>query len=482
MAAEKEAPREKSPAFLEKLKGIEMPHPLIIIFAIVIMAALATWVIPGGQYRRIEVDGRMVVESKDSFSFVPHKPQGIIEIVLVPFSGMMQASEIIMLLFIIGGAFCIIKDTGALSAGIYKVTQLLKGREAVMIPTIMLVFGLGGGIFGMYEEVLPFVGLVVPMAVAMGYDSIVGVAMVYLATVMGFCGAFFNPFTVGIAQGVAKLPLFSGVEYRLVVWSVMMTAAIVYVLIYAAKVKKNPQMSETFESDKKIRETILQSASGEGFTLTRRHYAVLVLLFIGFALLPVGVIKYKWAIKELTGLFFTLGILSGLLGGLGLNKTTESFIEGARDMVTAALLIGIARGIKILLEDGMVMDTLLFYMSSLISHFPKLIAVQIMFFVQCFMNLFIQSGSAQAAVSMPIMAPLADLLGITRQTAVLAFQLGDGFTNFAIPWNGITLAVLNIGLVPMWAWFRWAWKLQAWLVIICMLLLVWPTLANWGPF
>ncbi len=151
-------------------------------------------------------------------------------------------------------------------------------------------------------------------------------------------------------------------------------------------------------------------------------------------------------------------------------------------MVTAALLIGFARGIKLMLEDGMVMDTILFYLSSMISHFPQLVAVQIMFFVQCVMNLFIQSGSAQAAVSMPIMAPLADLLGISRQTAVLAFQLGDGFTNFAIPWNGITLAVLNIGMVPIWAWFRWAWKLQFWLVIVCMLLLVWPTLAHWGPF
>ena len=151
-------------------------------------------------------------------------------------------------------------------------------------------------------------------------------------------------------------------------------------------------------------------------------------------------------------------------------------------MINAALLIGIARGVKLMLENGLVMDTMLYYLSSLIIHFPKIIAVQIMFFVQCFINMFIQSGSAQAAVAMPIMAPLSDILGISRQTAVLAFQLGDGFTNFAIPWNGITLAVLNIGLVPMWAWFKWAWKLQAWLVFVCMLLLVWPTLAHWGPF
>ncbi|HAH06492.1 MAG TPA: YfcC family protein, partial [Elusimicrobia bacterium] len=148
----------------------------------------------------------------------------------------------------------------------------------------------------------------------------------------------------------------------------------------------------------------------------------------------------------------------------------------------AALLIGVARGIKIMLENGLVMDTLLYSLASTVSLFPKLIAVQIMFFAQCFMNLFIQSGSAQAAVSMPIMAPLADLLGISRQTAVLAFQLGDGFTNFAIPWNGITLAVLNIAAVPIWAWFRWAWRLQAWLILVCMALLIWPTLAHWGPF
>jgi uncharacterized ion transporter superfamily protein YfcC len=468
-------------SLLDRLRAFEVPHPLLIIFAIVLLAAFATFIIPGGQYVRVEQQGRMVV-TPGSFTPVPHRPQGLVEIVLAPFNGMMKASDIIILLFIIGGAFSVIKDTGALSAGIYRVTKAMKGREVIIIPILMYLFALAGGVFGMYEEVLPFVGIVVPMALAMGYDSIVGIAMVYLSTVLGFMGAFFNPFTVGIAQGIAGLPLFSGVEYRLVVWFVTVTTGVIFTLIYAARIKKNPRLSETYESDEKMRSALFETAEQEELRLTARHLVIIGILAAGFVILPMGVRVYGWYLKELTGLFFTLGVLCGIAGGKGLNTTVNSFIEGARDMVTAALLIGFARGIKLMLEDGMVMDTILFYLSSMISHFPQLVAVQIMFFVQCVMNLFIQSGSAQAAVSMPIMAPLADLLGISRQTAVLAFQLGDGFTNFAIPWNGITLAVLNIGTVPIWAWFRWAWKLQFWLVIVCMLLLVWPTLAHWGPF
>lgn len=472
---EPESPR---PSLLEKLKSFEVPHPLVIIFIIVVLAAIATNIIPGGTFQRAELNGRTVVMN-GSFTSIPHVPQGFFQLVLVPFNGMMQAADIIVLCFIIGGAFCIIKDTGALSAGIYRVTQSLKGREFIMIPVMMTVFALAGGVFGMYEEVLPFVGIIVPMALAMGYDSIVGVSMCYLGMVVGFCGAFLNPFTVGIAQGIAELPLFSGIGYRLIVWVCMVGAAILYVMIYASRIKKNPKLSETYECDEAARKKLFASADGEMFSLTGRHIAILIVLILGFCVLPYGVIVHKWAIKELTGLFFTLGIVSGLISGRGFNSIVCSFIEGAREMMTAALLIGIARGVKLMLEDGHVMDTMLFYLSSLISHFPKIIAVQIMFFVQCIMNCFIQSGSAQAAVSMPIMAPLADLLGISRQTAVLAFQLGDGFTNFAIPWNGITLAVLNIGAVPIWAWFKWAWKLQFWLIIVCMLLLIWPTLSNW---
>jgi uncharacterized ion transporter superfamily protein YfcC len=477
----REAPPKGLLAILEKLKKLEVPHPLIIIFAIVVLAALSTHVIPGGEFTRVESGGRTIVVA-GSFHAVPHKPQGIVEIALAPFNGMKQAADILFLCFIIGGAFAIIRDTGALSAGIYRITQILKGREVVMIPVIMYTFALGGGVFGMYEEVLPFVGIVVPMAIAMGYDSIVGVAMVYLGTVLGFCGAFFNPFTVGIAQGIAGLPLFSGLEYRLIVWATMVTAGVIYVIVYARRVKRNPESSETFACDEAVRKNLFSGAADDAFRLTWRRSAILVILLLGFTSVPIGVIKYSWNIRELTGLFFALGLMAGLAGGLGINKITESFIEGAKEMMTAALLIGIARGVKLMLEDGMVMDTILYHLSSTIAPFPKIVAVQIMFFVQCFMNLFIQSGSAQAAVSMPIMAPLSDILGISRQTAVLAFQLGDGFTNFAIPWNGITLAVLNIGMVPIWAWFKWAWKLQAWLIFVCMLLLVWPTLSHWGPF
>ena len=315
-------------SILDRLKNIEVPHPLVIIFIIVLFAALATYIIPGGEYGRVEKDGRSIVVA-GSFHQIPHRPQGIFELSLVPFNGMMQAADIIILLFIIGGAFSIIKDTGALTAGIYKVTQKMKGKEIIMIPILMSIFALGGGVFGMYEEVLPFVGIVVPMAIAMGYDSIVGVSMVYLGTVLGFCGAFFNPFTVGIAQGVAGLPLFSGFEYRMFVWAVVVSTGIIYVMVYASKIKKNPELSETFASDRATMANYGNETENKAFQLTSRHIYIILILLTGFAFLPVGVVKWRWGIKELTGLFFSLGIISGLVGGRGFNKVTESFIKGA---------------------------------------------------------------------------------------------------------------------------------------------------------
>lgn len=482
---EGEVTSRKGQHFLESLKDIQFPHPLTIIFLIVLFAALATYILPGGEFQRAEKvvqDKSYTVVVPGTFHFIPHKPQGVLELVLVPFEGMKDAVDIIVLLFIIGGAFSIIKETGALSAGIHKMTRALKGREVIIIPVMMTLFALAGGSYGMYEEVLPFVAVVVAMAIAMGYDSIVGVSMVYLGTVLGFWGSFLNPFTVGMAQGIAGLPLASGSEYRLVVWAVLVGAGIIYVLIYASKIKKNPKLSPVFESDQRFRENFHLQADTVEEKLTLRHSVILLLVAAAFVLLPVGVKQFGWSFREITGLFFALGLVSGVIGVKSFNKIIESFIEGAKEMMTAALLIGVARGVKILLDRGLVMDTILYSLSSGISHAPKLVAVWLMFGMQCVLNLFIQSGSAEAAISMPILAPLSDLLGVTRQTAVLAYQLGDGFTNFAIPWNGITLAVLSLGFVPMQAWFRWCWKLQIWIILLCMLLLIWPTLMHWGPF
>lgn len=471
-------------SLLSRLTKFEFPHPILIIFSFVIIAALFTYIIPGGQYEREQMnDGRLVVKP-GSFHFIPHVPQGFLKLVLVPFNGLMESADIIFLILIIGGAFGVITGTGALTAGIYRATQSLKGRELLIIPILMILFAAAGGIFGMYEEVLPFVGIVVPMCIAIGYDSIVGIAIVYLSTVLGFCGAFVNPFTLGIAQGIAGLPPLSGMGYRLVVFCVTVGAGIIYTMIYARKIKKNPKLSLVYESDSSIRANYNGlSENNPDFILTRKRLFILILLGAGFALLPFGVIKLDWGLRELTGLFFGLALIVWIInGGKNLNRGAEDFVEGAKGLVNAALLIGIARGIKIMLDDGMVMDTILYYLSSTVSHFPKVIAIQMMFFVQSALSCILQSGSAQAAVSMPLMVPLSDLLHITRQTAVLAYQMGDGFSNFAIPWTGITLAVLTLGNIPIWTWFRWAFILQLIQVTLHMLLLIWPTVSNWGPF
>ncbi|MBI5210695.1 MAG: YfcC family protein [Elusimicrobia bacterium] len=461
------------------------PHPLVILAAAVAAAAVATFVLPGGQYQRVDMNGRLVAVA-GSFRSVPRQPQGLAALALAPFNGLLEAADVIALLFILGGALAVVKETGALSAGIRRAARLLKGREAVMVPALMALFALGGAVFGMYEGVLPLVGVVVPLAVAMGYDSIVGVSACYLAAALGFCGAFLNPFTLGVAQEAAGLPRFSGMGYRLVVWTVMVGTGIAYVMAYAARVKRDPKSSGAYESDEAIRRGLqaddpAPGAQAQGSDLTARHKAVLALLAAGLAVLPVGVVHHGWGVKELAGLSFALGAACGLVGIGTLGATAEAFVAGCRGMAAAALLVGVARGVRIMLDSGLVMDTILHGLAAAVSSFPKVVAVQVMFLAQCVVSMLIPPGAAQAAASMPVMAPLADHLGVTRQTAVLAYQLGDGLTAFAVPWNGATLAALSLGLVPIWPWFKWAWKLQAVLVAVCMALLLWPTLAGWGP-
>ncbi|OFZ79617.1 MAG: hypothetical protein A2583_08035, partial [Bdellovibrionales bacterium RIFOXYD1_FULL_53_11] len=341
----------KKISFAERIKSLEMPHPLVILVGLVALSALATYILPGGSYDRIEKDGRLIAVA-GSYKMFAGKPQGAGALAVAPFAGMIQAAEIIFLIFIIGGAFAILRATGALTAAITRATSAMKGREHLMIPFMMSVFGLAGGMFGMYEEVLPFVALIVPMAIAMGYDSIVGVCMVYLSTTLGFCGAFFNPFTIGIAQGIAGLPLFSGLGFRIVVWFVMVGTGILFVMRYGARIRRDPRKSLTYETDKLIREKFLGAGSGlssADVKLGRKNIIILLLVAAGFAMLPVGVIHYKWGIKELTGLFLTIGAVCWIAGRIPVNRGAEAFIEGAREMMGAALLIGIARGVKIVL-------------------------------------------------------------------------------------------------------------------------------------
>jgi len=541
----------------------KVPHTYVIIFYIIVFAAIITWVIPGGKYIDIDtvVDGQQVLTKQ--FQYTDSSPQTW-QIFSALFKGFERQAGIIIFILMIGGAFWIMNSSKAIDVGIlsflkatkklerYKIIKLL-GIDNIIMTLIMLMFSVFGAVFGMSEETIAFIVIVVPLAVSMGYDSIVGVSLAFVAAGLGFAGAVLNPFTIGIAQGLSGLQLFSGIEFRMFSWVVINFIGIFYVLRYARKIKRNPEKSVVYKEDEYWRErenvkdsdldyytnlsskiiyflilgvltlySVMPSISevvkhGEliipqtvnlGFLhlvetqlkigtstinililpiitvvfaiiawLSLRksvHYFNLVLLFLTMVILVIGVMGYDWYIMEIAAIFFAMGLLSGIASGYSPDKITKLFIAGVGDIMSAAIVVGLAGGIIVILEDGQVIDTILHSLSQSMEGMSKVASVGIMYMIQTVINIVIPSGSAKAALTMPIMAPFSDLIGVSRQATVMAFQFGDGFTNMITPTSGVLIAVLGVAKIPYEKWVRWVWPLILILTVIGFVLLI-PT-------
>lgn len=464
-----------------RLSKLQMPSVFVLIFTIMLFTALLTWVIPGGKYdREVNDQGREVVID-GTFAFVEGRPQGIFALLKSPLTGIVETAHIIGFILIIGGVFSIIDKTKVVTASILRLADRLQDKDRFIIPSGMVLFSVFGAVFGMSEEVIPFVLIFIPLSMALGYDSIVGVCIPFLGAGLGFAGATLNPFTIGIAQGISELPLFSGIIYRLVVWAIVTLVGTWLVMRYAVRIKKNPRHSPVYDLDQK-RKQELHEGSEQLLDFTLRHKLILVLFMAMIVIMVVGVMKYHWFIVEIAALFLGMGILSGLIAGLAMNTIADSFVDGAKDLVGAALVVGFARAILVLASEGQIIDTIMYSLSGLISRMHPVLAAQSMFLMQTVLNFFVPSGSGKAALTMPIMAPLSDLIGITRQTAVLAYQLGDGLTNMIIPTSGVTMGVLGVAKIPWQTWAKWLHPIVVILTLLGLVLMIPPVLTDWGPF
>jgi len=465
-----------------KIKNLKAPNTFLLIFLLLAATAILTWVIPGGEYKRENINGReVVVES--SFNYTDKNPQNINDILTAPIKGFTDAALIIGFVFIVGGAFEVFRKTEAVDAAVFGIVKLHNKSPFIrklLVPLLMIIFSLAGSVFGMSEEVIPFILICVPLALMLGYDSITGVAIPFVGAGAGFAGAFLNPFTVGIAQGIADIPLFSGIEYRIVVWVVVTSIAVLYVVKYAEKIKKNPELSLTYELDIERRKNIDISGFENHKGLSGKDKLVLITFLTGIIILVFGVLTYGWYIEEISAVFLATGILVGFIGKLSINEITSSFVKGAKDLLGTALIIALARGILIIAQDGKIIDTILYNLSKPVSEFHPVISSQVMFVIQTFINFFVPSGSGQAALTMPVMTPLADIVGVTRQTAVLAFQFGDGFSNLIIPTSAVTMGVLALADIPWEKWARWVLKLEVLFFIAALILLIPPYLLGWN--
>lgn len=520
----------------------KVPHTYVIVFAIVILSAILTWIIPGGEYDRtvVNVNGtdRSVIV-QDSYHQVENSGQSW-EVFASFFKGFVDKADIIMFILIIGGAFWIMNASKSIDVGIYSFLEFTKkleknklirkiGVNNIILTLIMLIFSIFGATFGMSEETIAFTIIFVPMAIKMGYDSIVGVAICFVAAGLGFAGALLNPFTIGIAQGLSNLPLFSGIEYRFFCWFVINIIGFTFILRYAAKVRKNPEKSLVYTDDNYWRkhhdsdveniefytpisawisyiiilaamigfsfyypQSTLKIGNAEtttyvlpivtalfallGFVSLRKsvHFFILNLLLFTIIFLIVGVMGYGWYIMEIATLFFAMGIFSGIAYNKSANDITKLFLEGVSDILSAALIVGLAGGILIVLEEGQIIDSILFYISKSMNDFGKIASVGMMYFIQNVINVIIPSGSAKAALTMPMMSQFSDLIGVSRQATVMAFQFGDGFTNMITPTSGVLIGVLGVAKIPYDKWVKWIGGFMAILILLGFLLLI-PT-------
>jgi uncharacterized ion transporter superfamily protein YfcC len=446
---------------------LRVPHTFVLLFGLVVLAALLTQVVPAGRYERVVLEGRKVVDPASYVSISP-EPAGIADVFLAYPRGLLAVADLVLYIFIVGGAFGVVAATGAVDAAIGAVVRWGGARGPWVLVLLMVVFSIGGATLGIAEETLPFIPTLVLLARRLGYDDVTGASIALVGAGAGFSGAFLNPFTVVVGQRIAEVPKYSGMGYRFVVWIVITAIAIGYVLRWASRHRRPPEPGPP------------PAATGPAAP-GLRHGAVLLVVLASLAGRVVGGLWFDWGLLELSGLFVAVAVAAGIAGGLGADATAVKFLEGAAAIASGALVVGLARGVLVIFDGAHVTDTLLHAMAGAVRHLPAQVTILGIYAVQVILSYVVPSGSGQAALSLPILAPLSDLVGVTRQTTVLAYQFGDGFSNIFTPTSGYFMAALDLAGITWTRWARFMAPLQVlWLAAGLVLLLIAHAM-RWGP-
>ena len=461
-------------------KKFVFPNTYVIIILMMIVAVLLTWIIPSGEFERVkdEVSKQSII-IPGTFKYIENNPISLFKIPVYIMKGLAKASDIVFLVIIVGGAFNIIIETGMFQSFAGRLTKVFSNKEVLIIPAFSTIFALACTTMGV-NTFIGFAPIAVIIARSIGYDAIVGVSMVALGGAIGFSTGTFNPFTTGVAQSLAGLPIFSGLGYRFVCLVVFLIVTNIYIIWYAKKIKANPESSVVYEMEqenKKIEVSEKQHDKIEG-----RHYLVLLIVIACFVLLVYGSQNWKWKLQENAAMFIWMGVLSGFAYGFGPSKIAEEFTKGAKKLVYGALMIGMANGISLILTDGKILDTTVQYLGGLLVTLPSYLQAAGMFLMQLLINGLITSGSGQAAATMPIMLPVADIIGMTKQTAVLAFNFGDGLSNYILPTSSALMGFIAMVGISYSNWMKFMWKLfLIWIVVGAILVIVANSI-NYGPF
>ena len=458
-------------------KKFGLPHIYGLLFCIIVFCTIMTWVLPAGEFERVVNDAGRTVAVAGTYHAVESSPVGPFAMFQAIYNGFCDAGGVVFFVFISYASINIIISSGAFNGLIAALLKVFKGKARVaIIPIFLFLVGLASSTIGLFEEWFPFIPVFAGIAMAMGFDSVVGLAIVALGAGMGYSGAMINPFTVGVAQGIAEVPPASGTLFRLFCHLVMVAVASVLVCRYALKVQADPTKSLVY-GDTNANNMSEEEVQNAEFNI--RHMLVLLILAVGIVVVIYGCKVYGWYFGELSAVFMIMGILSGIIMGNGVNALSKLFEKGFTDVAMACMMIGLARGILMILTAGNIIDTVVYYLSLPLSLLPPALSAVAMLIMQTLLNFLIPSGSGQAATSMPIMVPMADLLGLNRDVAVLAFQFGDGLSNIVWP-TAMAPIVAGLAGVKVDKWWKFIVPIFAVLLVVQALLMMLAVAIGFG--
>ncbi|EPD50070.1 hypothetical protein HMPREF1208_01608 [Staphylococcus sp. HGB0015] len=454
-----------------------MPNTFVILFGLLLIVWLLSFLIPSGEFARKGAKKEVVA---NSFEYINQVRLNILDLFMAIPKGMVVTADLIFLVLIMGGAVAVIEKQGTFNAAVSKLVDKTGGNKYVLIITISILFGIIHGFGVSANAVIAFIPLGIILAQKLKLDAIAGVAIVYLGYYVGAVAPIFDPIALGVAQTIAKLPIFSGVMMRVYIFITIMIVTLIYLCRYVNKISKNPD--DSFMGEEKFSSEIMANDAEKEIPFNLKHQLIVLCFFLTIGLFVYGSLQRGWGIQQLSALFLIDGILTAIIGRIKPNEFVSTFMEGAKNILFGALVIGFARGVTVIMEDGKFIDTIVHAVFVPLSHLSPILGAVAMFLFNLIFNLILPSGSGQASVVMPLMTPLSDVIDVTRQTAVIAFKMGDGITNMITPVSGTLMAVLAVGGVPFGKWFKFAFPLVIYWSIIAIIFVVIAVMTNYGPF
>lgn len=451
------------------IKQFKVPHVYSIIFALMVIFAVLTWIVPSGSYQRQEVNGREVTVAgtyeQSEKTYIDEETgdevdlrQGVFDVLQAPTRGIQEAIEVVAFILIVGGSFQVITKTGAITSGMGRVVRRFKNKDILIIPIAMVLFALGGTSFGMAEETLPFFAIFMPIMMAMGFDSMTAFMVVFVGARTGYIASTINPFNVLIAQGILGIQGNPQLWLRMIAWVVLTAVAITWVVLYARRVKKNPESSITFEDDiaKKVEFAADESALDAEFT--GRQKGVLAVFIAGMCLIIWGLVTQGWYMNEISAVFLAMGLLAGVIAGFSQDVIAQEFVAGIADFAFSAIVVGLARGILVIASDGMIIDTILNALATGLGGIPAVLFTTLLYAVENLLAILVPSSSGLAALTAPIFGPLTELMGLNPEAAVWALSMGSATMSLICPTSAILVAGLGVCKIKLGQWWKTVWK------------------------